>query len=227
MSAAGGMRNKDYLFSSISVNAVLISGFAKIKRCLVPYPGMTLERDGTKLLYSMSAAEGEDHFFLLELGKESISMSIYSRLTPMRFIQEAMLRLLGVMQTLSDCYKIEIGSVYPYLIMTIAEQQLDMLQRESKHTGMELPDIILSKRLIAVMNENLTLVEARDRIEKNFKRVVLKAVLLSGLTDYSIESIAGRLGIEKKEVTEALDGAESMGYRVVNAGRGTFNLVRI
>ncbi len=227
MSVKLNMGRKSYLFSRISVGAKPMSSFARIKECLRPYPSMELERDGNSLAYVIGEKDGRDHFFLLELDKESIAVSIYSKHTPMRHLQEAMLRLLGVLHTLSSCYDVEMNSLYPYLIMTIAEQQLDTMQYARSQTRDAIPDTILSRRLMATLSENASLKEERSKLAETLKRVVLRAVVLSSFSDHSVGSIAGRLGIGKKEVVAALDGAESAGYRVVSTGKGTFKLVRL
>lgn len=220
-------RKKEYLFSKIRIEARLLSSFTNVRELLKPYPGLKLVREGTSLLYEMKADEGDDRFFMLELDKESVAIAVHSKLTPMRFLQEAMLRLLGTMQTLSGCYEARLESLYPYLIMTIAGQQLETVLHQEKHEEETLPDVILSKRLIAMMKENASLREERDKAVKSFRKVVTKAVISASTSDHEMESIAARLGIDKKDLTASLDGMESAGYRVVRTGGDTFNLVRI
>ena len=218
---------KECLFSRIGINATLTSNLAKVRERLKQYPNMKLERDGSYLLYLMQSDAVHDHFFSFEFGKESMAITTYSKSTPVRFLQETVLRLLGMMQALSECYEIKLESLYPYLIMTVAGQRLDFVTPGEGGENVVLPDIVLSKRLIALMRENINLRDERDRTAKNFKRVVLKAVVSSSVHDHSIESIAARLGIDNKDVSSALDSAESAGYRVVITGRDTFDLVRV
>jgi biotin operon repressor len=218
---------KEYLFSRICIDAAICSSMARVKELLKPYPNMRLERDGTSLRYLLERNDACDHFFSLEFEKRSIAITVYSKRTPALFIQEAMLRLLGVIQTLSGCYRVELESLYPYLVMVIAAQQLDSALPQKTQECNPLPDVILSKRLIKLINENSKLREEQESLTKNFRRMVLKAVVLSSVSEHSVDSIAAKLGIAKKDVVAALDSAESVGYRVVSTGRGTFNLVRL
>ena len=73
-----GINTKGYLFSRIAVDASLTSSMGKVKENLKPYPGLAIERDGTSLVYAMSVGNSDDHFFKLELSKESIAITVYS-----------------------------------------------------------------------------------------------------------------------------------------------------
>ncbi len=216
-----------YLFSRICVDAGLKSKTSKVKDALEAYHGMQLIEEGTSLKYLLKGSEADDHFYGLELARDLIAITIYSKQTPSSFMQEAMLRLLGIVQTLSDDYEVKVSSLYPYLIMTIAAQQLNAIAHVERKADNTLADLILSKRLITLMRENE---HNRDKLTKNlekFRRVVLKAASLYSASGMDVEEIAAELGISNKEVIDSLDMAGSFGQRIVRAGKDIFSVVKI
>ena len=217
----------EYLFSRIQVDATLHSGIAQIKRVLDSHPGIDLIREGTSLFYTIRFNEGDDHFYSLELDKKCITLTVYSKQTPAFFIQEAMLRMLSFLQILSEIYEVKIESLYPYLIMTIAQQQIVMLEHVEKQNDGILPDTILSKRIIGLLRENFDMKEKYNKMFASFRKILLRTVILSSRGSVTVEEIATELGVEEKEVFTALAGAKEAGYRVVHTGKDTFNLVKL
>lgn len=215
------------LFSRIRIDAKLTSNFYRVKELLSQYPNLRLEREGTSLLYMLCDSETQDHFYSFELDREHVSITIYSEGTPALFMQEAVLRLLGLMETLSESYKASLESLYPYLIMTIASQNITLLAQKHVEEGSIERDVILSKRLISLMKENSSLHEAYLTIMKQFKRTVLAAIMLSGRSGLNIDNIVAETGIEKREIVKAIDDAEVFGYKAVRNGKGRFTLVKV
>lgn len=215
------------LFSKLQVDARLMTRVASVKKEMGAYPALNLVREGTSLFYEIRCDEKDDHFYSLELGKASVSLTIYSRQNPTFFMQEATLRLLGILQILSGSYEVKIGSLYPYLILALADQQLTRLAREEIRKEDTEPELILARKIISLMKENVILKEDYRKTHEKLRRVVLEAMAISGSVKDSAEEVAATLKIDKNDVLAALALAREAGYRVMHTGNSGFSLVRV
>ncbi len=222
-----GKARQRYLFSVISVELTSHPDISAVRDRLGFYPQLRLERSGTALLYTIDQDRGGDHFYTLEVTGSRISLTIYSARTPVFFIQEAVLRMLGMVQTLSGICEIRLESLYPYLIAALTQQEIySMLPKQETRASLS-SDIVLSRRLIRLMNENSEMRDERKKLDESFNRAIIRWAALEAYRKCTVADIASRFGIEEKRVIDALDGAEREGYRVAHSGRDTFTLVRL
>ncbi len=226
MNLKGNVKGGSYLTSRIQVAAELSGRISTIKGCLEAYPGLRLVGDGTSLRYELADEGVGDRFYSIELGKNQISLTICSRQTPVLFMQEAMLRLLAVMQITSEHYRVDISSLYPYLIMTIANQQIGSVMARTEAAQEDSSDLILSKRIISLMKENTELKEESERLAARFRKLVQRAIVLSSTGNTSTADLERDLSLSKDELSLALSGMRQAGYNPVYLGRDRFSLVR-
>ncbi|MGA3020875.1 MAG: hypothetical protein ABSD68_02920 [Candidatus Micrarchaeales archaeon] len=226
MSQIDNAKERGYLTSRIQISAELAGRMSSLKGCLDAYPGLKLIGEGTSLLYKLAEEETSDRFYFIELGKRHITLTIRSKQTPVMFMQEAMLRLLAVAQITSKHYRLDISSLYPYLIIAIASQQIRSLIGVGREAKEDDSDLILSKRLISVMKENATVREGSERLAIRFRKLAQRAIVLSSTGNTSIADLEGNLCLSRDEITEALSDIRHIGYNSVYLGKDRFSLVR-
>lgn len=220
-------RARDCLFSRMQLEAKLLTRIVSVKKELGSYPGLTLVREGTSLLYEIKCEEKDEHFYSLELDREHISLTIYSMQDPVFFLQEATLRMLGILQLLSHVYEVKMNSFYPYLVMILASQQLNRFSQKAIKKEDTAPELVLTRKLISLMRENTRMKEEHYKMLGKFRKVLLEAIAASAGGKESVEEIALSLHLDKEDVLAALDRARESGYRVVRTGNAGLNLVRI
>ncbi len=226
MNFKGRANGEVYLTSRIQVEAELSGRMSTLKGCLEAYPGLRLVGEGTSLRYELADEGVGDRFYSIELGKTQISLTICSRQTPVLFMQEAMLRLLAIMQITSEHYKIDISSLYPYLIIAIANQQIGSVMAGKEAERQDGSDLILSKRLISLMKENADLRDKSEKLSARFRRLVQKAIVLSSTGNTSMTDLERDLSLSREELSIALSGMRQAGYNPVYLGKDRFSLVK-
>jgi len=218
---------KDCLTSRIELPVELRGRISSVKNSLSTYPNLVLVRQGTILEYILTDDEIKDHWYAVELGKKHIALVICSMQTPAIFMREAMLKLLALIQMTAKHYRFEISSLYPYLVMVIASQQINSVFSLGKEQLEEHSDLVLSKRIISLIKENADLREKYDGALGKFKKIVMKAVTLADNGNTSFDDLAKLLEIEKKDLSDALSGLRQKGYRQACTGHNRFSLVRL
>ncbi len=219
------MKDENYLFSRICIDADLRTGVGHVKKLLSNYPSMHLIKEGTLLSYSIKNDGGP--FFTVDFEHSRISITVHSKETPSFYLQETVLRLLSILQIVSENYEVKIRSLYPYLIMVLAAQQLRVTQSKKPIAAICMPDIVLSKRLIALLNENTRINAENRRLLADLRKVLLRTVSVYAASGLSLDEISSELGVDKARVIDAIDRAPDLGQRVVRTGKGSFNIVRI
>ena len=114
---------RGYLLSRVEVRARLLTRMASVRKALAPYPNLLPVRSGTHLEYLLQDEDTRDHFYSVSIGDASASITIYSKTTPLYFIQEAVLRFLGIIQAIGKDYEVHLPSLYPYLMLALSNQQ--------------------------------------------------------------------------------------------------------
>ncbi len=207
-----------WLFSRMQVNARLTSKLKSIKELMEAYPGRQLAREGSSLVYSLDPGEPGDHFYLAEFGKDSISLEVHSRSSPVSYIGEATLVMLSLLSLTADKYETDLGSLYPYLLLSISGRRLIGFEHAWKFDAETRSDLVLARRLISLMKENAELDERCRRSEDSLKKVVSKAVEILEKGPYTADEIAERLGLRKEEVAAILKNADREG-NPIESGR--------
>lgn len=226
MNSTEKARETGYLMSRIDVAAELSGKMSGLKSCLEAYPGLKLESEGTSLLYELEDDGVGDRFYSVECGKSHIALTIFSKQTPVLFMQEAMLRLLAVAQITSKHYRIDLSSLYPYLVIAMASQQIGRIMSGNEAAKEDDSDLILSKRLISLMKQNSALMESAEIFTARFRKLTQKAITLSSTGNTSMEDLERDLCLSKGEISEALSGMRQAGYSPVYLGKDRFSLVK-
>ncbi len=213
------------LFSRIEVNAELHCGFSALKRELQAYSGMHLVREGTILFYEIES-DDDEHYYNAEFGMNKIALCIYARKTPMLFIREALLKLVALLQLTSGCYEVRLGSLYPYLVLALMGEQLISLQPNAVRQDSHAESVVLARKIVRLISENRDIGKSNTELASKLRKTILKTAALSGRGRINSRDFASELGIEEKDVIDALASAGDAGYKVAHYGNGNFGLVK-
>jgi len=218
---------KGYLMSRIEVNSRVITDMDNVKKKLEVYPNLKRTRCGACLNYILGDEETRDHFYTIEINRTNAAIVIYAKITPVYFLQEALLRFLNIMQIVSKDYEIGVAGIYPYFVLALGGKQINQVEKEEGRSHTENSDILLAKRLIQLLNENKTLREAQRTVLNKSRRLLQRLIVLESANSSSVEEIVGRIGLNKEEVASALESMPEIGYRTIYVNSNRFNLVKM
>jgi hypothetical protein len=218
---------KGYLLSRIEVSARLLTRMASVRRTLALYPNLKPVRSGTCLEYVLDDGEARDHFYLVRIESTFATLAIYSKTTPLYFIQEAVLRFLNIIQVIGRDYEVRLPSLYPYLILALSGQQTRRILLEETSVQKENPDILLARRLIQLMKENKRLGEIHTAELGRSRRLLQTLVVIEGSGGAGIEEITKNTGLSKAEILGILPSLHEIGYKAISITSDKFNLVRM
>ena len=117
-------KNANYLTSRIEAKSRLVTTLKSVEGKLSCYPSMSQTGRGSTLRYALNT-EDDDHFYSIEIGKSSMAICTHSSQSPLYFMHEALLRLLSMMQLLSEDYEVSANDLLPYLVAVLARQQIN------------------------------------------------------------------------------------------------------
>jgi hypothetical protein len=218
---------RGYLQSRMSVGARLATRMSSVKRTLDLYPSLRPIRSGTCLEYLLGDAEGSDHFYSVRLEADRAYLTIFSRTTPVYFIQEAVLRLLSILQTIGKEYEPSFHDLYPYLILALSSQQTRQALLKDPPLPKDNSDLVLAKRIIQLMRENAEL-KGRLGMELRRSRRTLQALVVAEAeAGAGIGEIAKAAELSREEVERVLPTLHEIGYKAIQADPDRFDLVRM
>lgn len=217
-----------YFISRIPLRAKLIKKISNVKSALESYPALNPTKYGTLLKYRIESEIAEEHFYMLEIDKESITIEIHASASPSYFFNEALLRLLSIASVLDGLYEFRIQDLFPYFVYSLAKQQINYYgQKLEKNEGNEdNSDMILAKRINSLILENAILKEQLKNISAKFIHSISTLIIMKYSYNSDVDSITKDNGLERNEVLEALKIMPDLGYRVIDYGN-RFNLVKI
>jgi hypothetical protein len=218
---------KGYLLSRIEVSARLLTRMGSVRRTLDLYPNLKPVRSGTCLEYLLDDGEARDHFYLIKIDNTSAKLAIYSKTTPLYFIQEAVLRFLNIIQVIGSDYEVRLSSLYPYLILALASQQMRRTLLEEPPTKRENSDILLSRRMIQLMKDNKRLRELYGAELGKSRKLLQFMVILEGSGGAGIGEITKNTGLSRDEIAGILPSLHEIGYKAISINSDRFNLVKI
>jgi hypothetical protein len=218
---------KGYLLSRMEVSARLLTRMASVKRTLALYPNLKPLRSGTCLEYLLDDGEARDHFYLIRIDNTSATLAIYSKTTPLYLIQEAVLRFLSIIQTIGRDYEVCLSSLYPYLILALASQQMRRTLLEEPPAQRENSDILLARRLIQLMKDNKRLREVYGAELGKSRKLLQTLVVLEGEGGAGIGEITKSIGLSREEIAGILPSLHEIGYKAISINSDRFNLVKI
>jgi hypothetical protein len=218
---------RGYLISRIDFGARLLTRMGNIKKALDVYPNLRLAGSGTTLEYVLGDESAKDHSYLIRIDRTCASITIYSKTTPLYFLQEALLRFLSIIQVISKDYELSMSSLYPYLIMVLANQQMRHALPKEPTVQTGNSDILLAKRLIQLMKDNRILSEMYQT-ELCKSRRLLQTLIVMGVPGGSgIEEIAKSTGLSREEISGILPSLHEIGYKAICVNPDRFELVKL
>lgn len=192
-------KNNVKLLGSVKLSATLISSLTSVTGKMSVFPNTERISSGTSLKYV--AKEGKK-LYIIELGIDAISISAHSE-EPIAILKnELMLKLIAVIRILWRDYRFDFEQLMPYLIDSLAMAQIEDYSNKIAKDH-ENADILLSKRVLCLLNENNRL--GKENAEA--KALLLKAISFMCSTypeRFNPDSISKGLGIEKSLIFGAL-----------------------
>ena len=230
----GGFSTKreSCLVSKIKVRANLVSNIREVKRKLKSYPGLEQVKDGNTPSYMLRCNKSEERFYTLELDSGSVSINIYSSSSPIYFLQEAVLRLLSVMELTKKEYEFYFEDLYPYLILVLAREQISNYTERIVAANRTIDrtddaDILLAKRVILLTKENARLRKNLSDVEEKNRKLLVNLVTQKQSANCDIGTLTQEIGVDREEIIKALSQTKELGYKAVYKSKDRFELVRL
>ncbi len=197
--------------STIRLRGFAKANIAKIKERLSFYPMLKLIGEGSELEYLINNPDKESNRqYKINISKECLSLTLYSKTSPEKFELESMLVLLSIAQTLSDIFDFEINSIFPnliHLLHSISKDDLRLKEEKIiKFSGRDL-EAVLSKRIIELLNQNKNLNNELSRLNEKLAYFVGLAAFFEKFDGdssklskkYDIDPSIAEKAIERKE----------------------------
>ncbi|MDE1846163.1 MAG: hypothetical protein KGH53_02695 [Candidatus Micrarchaeota archaeon] len=213
------------LFMSLPLQATLKVPTSKLVSLLKNYPLLKPLSYGTQPSY---LAKTECADFVFEFGPKSIVEKIYSPLSPVYSMRQALLRLLSIISFLGDSYEVKPQSILPYLISELSRPEMNSILKSAPAPRNGNPEILLSKRIIELLSSLENSVSKNKRLNSRASSLIAHLLLR--------ESEKGEIVLkdffEKYSVDQSLlDGASkelfALGFRPVMQNGKRLLLVRL
>ncbi|MEM3280067.1 MAG: hypothetical protein QXR29_02255 [Candidatus Micrarchaeaceae archaeon] len=221
--------SETYLNSRIIIAATLKGPIGSLAESLAYYPGLEqLSRGGT-LKYELGAGRGSDSFYRFEFARGYVALEIYSKHSPVYLMREALLRLLSMMAFTKGFYSFDVSSLFPYLVAALAGNQIGEEMRVCSTGNGERDgdaNIVLSKRIIALRNENSELKSDYSALANETELLIARVIVAESAFTNSLERISEKYAIPIERLRKALDRIAALGYRVTRANGNLFELVK-
>ncbi|MEM0146857.1 MAG: hypothetical protein QXS17_00120 [Candidatus Micrarchaeaceae archaeon] len=221
-----------YLMSGMHVKLFMQKPLAHAEARLANYPGFVLLSRGSRLEYMLVPdAEKPDHFYTVSIEKDSMHFFIFSKLSPVYFFSEAVLRLISILQLMSTVCTAELSSIYPYLVIALAQRQLAFAAAQAKPDKQQKKQdelsAILSARIKHLIDENSALIQKEAESHSVVTRL-LALFIVSGFNGMaSISDISAKTGMGVQAIKEAIAALPDFGYRAVFRGADRFDLIGV
>ena len=222
-------KKENYIFSKVSIAGRPLSSLEEIKLSFSDHPGLSLMYSGESLRYSIKTQGFTDRYFILEICKENIYIIIYSATSPIFFLKEAVIKLLLILSFIKPNYSIELSDFYPFIMEILSKDtfntaEFKKLTENTKITYGE--DVVLSRRIIALLNENKKLNNEILFLRSTSLRLMTSAILLkySGKINFRIAS--KDLGMEEATFRKLLEETKSLGFTTLWHNKSEFTLVK-
>lgn len=221
--------HKEYLASKMPISAKLLTRLSSVRTKLKSYPGIKLVRNGEVVKYLISD-EDDERFYTIEFSKDRIVTTVYSGISPLYYMQEAILRTLSILSIIGECYQIDVKSLYPYLINLLANQQVGALERpilqeEQPRNG---SDIILAKRISSLIRDNSILKAELNDLRKKLISISCLFIITKYIgTSVEMGSILKETCIDSDDVSSITDQLHLLGYKIVKTGFDKVSIVRL
>ncbi|MGC8676103.1 MAG: hypothetical protein ACP5T3_01115 [Candidatus Micrarchaeia archaeon] len=199
-----------------------------IASALANYPGMVQVGTGTMLKYELRPdSQNPDHFYVLEITRNSMALFTFSKSSPVYFMQEALLRLVSVLSLLDGVCTAELSGIYPYLISVLARQQLAYAEERAIDVRKPHDDLalLLSSRIKALLEENYALKRSGSESSQALSRVTAMLIVSRSSGLASVSELARITGQSREQILLAMAELPKLGYRAAYKNRDEFELV--
>ncbi|MGC8628949.1 MAG: hypothetical protein ACP5T4_01940 [Candidatus Micrarchaeia archaeon] len=215
---------ENYLMSSLRIRLYGLN-LAKACKALENYPRLKLIAKGSILRYAIE--EAQDYFYVFELGRDSLTFTIFSKQTPIYFFNDMLLRVFNILQII-DC-NVDLRSVFPYVIFALARQHAayalsQLPQPKPAQTDVEL---LLAKRTKELLNENADLKRSEQNLKDKTASMLALLVIAYAEGTASRKQLAEKFEVGEDELNTAIELLPKYGYRAVFKTFDTFELVSI
>ena len=222
-------KKESYIFSKVSISGRTLSGLEEIKILLSDHPGVSLIYSGEFLRYSIKTQNTTDHYFILEIYNSNISIAIYSMVSPVFFLKEAIIKLLLILSFIKTYYSIELSELYPFIMEILSKDtfgtaEFKKLAENSKTTYGE--DVVLSRRIITLLNENKKLSNEILFLQLTSVRLMTSVLLLKYSGKINFRSASKDLGIDEAMFKNLLEETKSLGFTALWHNKSEFTLVK-
>lgn len=222
-------KKESYIFSKVSISGRALSSLEEIKISLLDHPGVSLMYSGEILRYSIKTQDFTDRYFILEISKSNISITIYSATSPVFFLKEAILKLLLILSFIKAYYSIELSEFYPFIMEilskdTFSTTEFKKLVENTKATYGD--DVVLSRRIITLLNENKKLSNEILFLRSISLRLMTSALLLKYSGKINFKSASKDFGIDEVIFKKLLEETKSLGFTTLWHNKSEFTLVK-
>lgn len=216
-----------YLSSRIGIRVKLLTSMAAIRQKLKSYPHLKQVGYGSKLRYVVEL-ENADKFYIISLTESEFLFELYSKTSPLYFIQEVLLRIISLAAILSDDCEFGIRDIFPYLVEALANQiPRPQVIRTDTNIRETAGEIILARRINGLNRENSQLGNDLSLARSELLKMTSLFIISRYGPNVDINEVTKESGIAADDITKALKFMPEVGYRALPLGHDRFNLVRL
>lgn len=223
-------KNKKFMFiSKIQLNAKAEVNFEKIKSHLINHKSLNLLNDNNSLVYVVKTKD-LDYYSTLELFKDKISFITYSNSFPFLYYSDSLLKLILLLSFMKDIYTVQLSELYPYLIELFKNTHLSNTNKfeisNKKSSNINPPELILSKRIIDLLNENKSL--NSDLSKKSAENILFfyKFIILKYSNRVNILELSKDLDISEQHAKLLLSDFNKYGISIKWLNKNEFAVIK-
>ncbi len=192
------------------------------------YPHMNLLKRGSTLKYMIEEGEGSSKFYLVTFESKSVSLELFSKVSPLYLMPEALLRTLSIMAMVSSDYDFDAKSLFPYLTEVLASQGIRYcIERLDSGRVASPGDLILAKRISSLLNSNSAVTKELDATKSKLFRMTAFFIISRYGYSASIDQVCRDTGMSGAEIEGVLNYMPEIGYKSIMSNRDRFSLVRV
>ncbi len=216
------------LIGRIPIKAKLIGKFTAAIGKLMLYPGLRCTRKGTVYEYLIED-HGQDRKFTISFSANEVVMTICATVSPQYHMQDALLRMLGILAFMTDHYEVQLKDIYPYLISVIGSHKLGYIfdKVEKVCSKKNDTDIILARRINALVAGNRVLESEINKLRIKATFVLSNYIIAKHSDKVDVMALAKDTGFSDKEIMESIQHIENLGYKKLRLKDGSYSLLRI
>ena len=216
------------LVSRIPIKAKLAGRFTAAIEKLTLYPGLKCIRKGTVYEYLIND-QGQNRQFTVSFSKNEVIMTICAMESPQYHMQDALLRMLGILAFMADHYEVQLKDMYPYLISTIGSHKLGYIfdKLEKVYGEKNDTDVILARRINSLISQNRILEYEISKMKAKATLVLSNYIVAKYSDKIDVIALVKETGFSDKEIMASIQQIENLGYKKLRLKDGSYSLLRI